>query len=492
MAHGRSELQISPEESFHNFFLQSIDEILQIYGDGEPSEKNADFISYKLDQLLPLAFQGATLGFLNNEVVDFLFRAYSTIETFFSLPSYSTNAKVATVKSGNIGRPSYDIPYDLLVNFLEAGFLQKEIASIIGVSDKTIARRIQYFGIVDLKYSKISDAELAVFVKEIVSQFPNSGIRIVKGHLLSKGIKVTWQKVRDTLLEVDPQGILNRSMRRPIIVRRRYSVPGTLALWHIDGNHKLIRWGFVIHGGIDGFSRKIMYLHSSTNNRADTVFRLFLKATQEHGLPSRVRADQGTENVDVAKLMLSHPLRGPNRKSFIAGKSCHNQRIERLWRDVFGSSLYKYYCVFWYLEDSGKFDINNEVHVYALHLVFLPRINSDLAVFVNGWDNHSLRTERNHSPNQLWILGSLNYTPDGDINNVLTDENYGIDFENFEEDTDFERIVVPEIQHYLTNREKEIFHSHIDILRISESFGADIFVEALNLIEHLLDGRNNE
>ena len=31
---------------------------------------------------------------------------------------------------------------------------------------------------------------------------------------------------------------------------------------HIDGNHKLIRWGFVIHGGIDGFSRKIMYLRS--------------------------------------------------------------------------------------------------------------------------------------------------------------------------------------------------------------------------------------
>ena len=84
-------------------------------------------------------------------------------------------------------------------------------------------------------------------------------------------------------------------------------------------------------------------------------------ATRTYWLPSRVRADQGTENVDVAKYMFNRPLRGPGRRSFIAGKSCHNQRIERLWRDVFCSCLYKFYHVFWYLEDSEIFNINNEL-----------------------------------------------------------------------------------------------------------------------------------
>ena len=50
-----------------------------------------------------------------------------------------------------------------------------------------------------------------------------------------------------------------------------YSVDGPNSLWHIHGNHKLIRWKVVIHGGIDGHSRTIVFIQCATNNRADTV-----------------------------------------------------------------------------------------------------------------------------------------------------------------------------------------------------------------------------
>lgn len=73
---------------------------------------------------------------------------------------------------------------------------------------------------------------------------------------------------------------------------------------HIDGHHKLIRWRFVIHGGIDGYTRKIVFLHCSGNNRAATVLKLFEKGVHENGLPSRVRCDKGIENVDVVRFML--------------------------------------------------------------------------------------------------------------------------------------------------------------------------------------------
>ena len=63
----------------------------------------------------------------------------------------------------------------------------------------------------------------------------------------------------------------------------------------------------MIHGGIDGYSRK-MFLKCSTNNKASTVLQLFRSAVETHGLPSRVRGGHGGENTQVAQFMFNHPL----------------------------------------------------------------------------------------------------------------------------------------------------------------------------------------
>ena len=86
------------------------------------------------------------------------------------------------------------------------------------------------------------------------------------------------------------------------------------------------------HCAIDGYSRLVTFLKCSGNNSASTVYDLFLKAVSIYGLPSRIRCDQGRENIHVARHMLRH--RGEERRSVLVGSSVHNQHIERLWRDM--------------------------------------------------------------------------------------------------------------------------------------------------------------
>ena len=84
-----------------------------------------------------------------------------------------------------------------------------------------------------------------------------------------------------------------------------------------------------------------------------------------------------------------------------------NQRIERLWCDVFRCVLSVYHQLFYYLEEMGKLDPLSEKDLYSLHLVYLNRINIALKAFQDGWNNHAITTEDSMTPLQLFTSGIL-------------------------------------------------------------------------------------
>ena len=72
-----------------------------------------------------------------------------------------------------------------------------------------------------------------------------------------------------------------------------------------DRNHKLICWRLVIHAGVDGFSRCVIYIKCANSNYAAAVLEAFLEGLSLYGEPAHVHSDHGGENVDVWRHMLA-------------------------------------------------------------------------------------------------------------------------------------------------------------------------------------------
>ena len=110
------------------------------------------------------------------------------------------------------------------------------------------------------------------------------------------------------------------------------------------------------------------------------------------------------------RYMISDPKRDPDPGSYIEGCSVHDQRIERLWREVFYGSTSYFYKLFWYLEIRGYLDVEKPIYLWSLQYLFQPRIDELLHRFAAGWNPHPISTSANKMSKQLRSLGMVGNT----------------------------------------------------------------------------------
>ena len=199
------------------------------------------------------------------------------------------------------------------------------------------------------------ELEFDKVVKTVKQDHPNDGEVLLKGHLSRLGIKD------------------RRSQLRARLIMKERLIDVLIQL----NSHLL-----VVHAGVDGFSRTIVYIMCANNNKATTVLEAF-----------------------VWRYMLK--VRGENESCVRTGSSTHNERIERMWRDVYRCVSSQFAVTFHGLESSGVLYPLNEVDIFCLHFTFLPRINKLPSEFQESWNNHGLSTEGQCTPYQLFTEGFL-------------------------------------------------------------------------------------
>ena len=378
------------------------------------------------------------------------------------------------------GRPRKDVSIDDIMELRGLNYKWSKIATILGISRATLYRRLEEGNVTPDDHAPLSNDQLDEIISSIKKNHPNDGEVLMKGHLLRLGIRTTRQALRDSIHRVDHVNVIAR--RRFVMRRRIYSVPHPNYMWHIDTHHKLIKWRYVIHGGIDGFSRTITYLGCANNNRSSTAFEYFLDSTSLYGLPNHVRSDCGGENVSIWRYMISS--HNNDYSSVLTGSSVHNERVERLWRDVHRCVAIMYADIFRSLESELLLDPLNEVDLYCLHNIFLPRINRCLLEFKESWNHHALSSEGNMSPYQLLFEG---------LNHIASNTNDHVVNSTTTTDLDVSSLLgshveVPRMHFVPCSLLLQDLHS-INPLQISVNNGVDLYRAAIHSAgEHLNTG----
>ena len=126
------------------------------------------------------------------------------------------------------------------------------------------------------------------------------------------------------------------------------------------------------------------------------------------------------------------------------------------------------------MEDAGVLNPIHDLDLFALHYVFIPRINNCIAQFMHAWNHHPLRTERGMSPLQLWQRGMLSASPQWQqeiLRGLSVSQDYGVDTStaSFISSFDQQSVFVPRIDLPLTPQQRSFLqvtylpHSNSDV-----------------------------
>ena len=270
---------------------------------------------------------------------------------------------------------------DILKFYFQMGLTDREIVQTVqqlhqlSISERHVRRQLLAMHLRRRSYGNLEDT-VAFISDELHGSGRLLGYRIMHEKCKQHGLLARKEDVRLILQELDSDGVMTRRARR--LTRRQYYAPGPNFIWHADGNDKLVPYGIGIHGCIDGFSRKLIWLNAYITNKDPMIIaNYFVDAIiNNEGCPRILRGDAGTKNVNVK--VLQEFLRRNSSDSlahrcYVEGASTGNQRIESWWGFMRKHCIQYWMDLFQCMRDCGQFQgefIDKELIRFCfLHLI---------------------------------------------------------------------------------------------------------------------------
>ena len=217
--------------------------------------------------------------------------------------------------------------YNSIINFLSK-------FHAIDISHRTLLNRLNEYRL-QRRNRNIDELEVRRPIESEINGAGNSvGYRMMWQTLRTKyRINTSRVLVQRLVCEIDPEG---SDARRRCLRRQSFFSQGPNFSWHADGYDKLKHYGFPIHGCVDGYRRRVLWLKVGTTNDSNFIAHYYLQTVETiNGCPKLCQTDRGTENTIMAGIQCffrrnGHDgLSGENAHRY--GSSITNEKIESWW-----------------------------------------------------------------------------------------------------------------------------------------------------------------
>ncbi|XP_065680522.1 uncharacterized protein LOC136094498 [Hydra vulgaris] len=304
---------------------------------------------------------------------------------------------------------------ELIKHYVHKGMQYKKIVFLLSryhgleISVSTLKRYLNKMGL-KRKNRLFENTSIRRLIETEVQTFAGiKGYRSIWHTLrISYGISINRDDVMNILRQINPAQSENRKHCK--LKRRVYSSQGPNFVWHVDGYDKLKPYGFPIHGCIDGFSRKIIWLKLCRTNKDPVIpAHFYLNALKEFKVcPDTLRTDCGTENGIIAAI---HSFVHNDINAHKYGSSQSNQRIENLWSNLkrtYTTSFIEYFKRMVFNDDLRLGDC---FQMECVWFSYSELIQFELDKMKEEWNSHNIRKTRHANvhgiPDEMFYLPEL-------------------------------------------------------------------------------------